>query len=97
MLAALNGSLPDTDRATPVRAGRRLRYAYPQRLTGGAGNATLLARAKAPARGVLRLKDERGTTIAQRPIDALPERRLRLDVPCALVADAAELSLSIED
>jgi thioredoxin reductase len=94
ILRALRHTLPPRALGVPVRAGGALRYVYPQLLLPEPGRVRLLGRARVAHRGWLRLVVD-GRTLARRPADVLPERRIGLWVsPDALrAARAVELVL----
>jgi NADPH-dependent 2,4-dienoyl-CoA reductase/sulfur reductase-like enzyme len=92
--AALAGALPPFAAGLPVEARGALRYAYPQRLVRGGGGATLHARAASAHDGWLRVLAD-GRAVDERRVRALPERRLRLDVPAATLRDAASLTVEL--
>ena len=81
--AHLDGGLPDPARGLPLRVeSDAIRYALPQILTpeGPGRHRAIQIRVARPVSGLLLLMQD-GQVLASRRIDALPERRITLDLP----------------
>lgn len=97
ILRALEKRLPDPGSAVPVTCGQGVASVWPQRLHAAPrGRIVLHARMETPQRGVLRLSDEHGRTVAHRRVNVLPERRVALAVPAAALSGVSALRLEVE-
>ncbi|BCK76173.1 putative oxidoreductase [Acetobacter aceti NRIC 0242] len=97
ILRALEGRLPSLGSAVPVACGQGVASVWPQRLHAAPrGRIVLHARMETPQRGVLRLSDEHGRTVARRRVSVLPERRVELAVPAAVLTGVSALRLEVE-
>jgi thioredoxin reductase len=97
MLRALEGRLPGASfvaPAIPVRAAGALRYVYPQRILPEEVPLRLFARAAVAHRGRLRVLAD-GILLQDRRMRVLPERRLTLDLPAAVLRGVASLTVEL--
>ena len=96
ILRSLEGRLPSGENTVVVRPGGLLKYIYPQRLVRGEpGAVRLYGRARRQCRGQLLLLAD-GRVVAMRRLNALPERRLTIDVPSGVLTDASQLDAVLE-
>jgi thioredoxin reductase len=95
IVRALAGGLPVPELAAPVQLGAGLRYVYPQRIVAlGGGRITFHARAEGPWKGRLQLlADDR--IVADRAVDAGPERRLSLVLRAETLRDCRSLRATL--
>jgi NADPH-dependent 2,4-dienoyl-CoA reductase/sulfur reductase-like enzyme len=97
--AELDGKLPPTGMGVPVETRGVLSYVYPQRIADAEaldGKLLFLARAREAARGQLVLQAD-NRVIWSKPINALPERRIRWSVDPRQVHGAGKVTVTLEN
>lgn len=94
MMQAQAGTLPEPGPGVPVHASGGLRYVYPQRLVPGDAPIRLYARASGEQQGRLRVLAD-GRVVQERKLHALPERRMTLTLPAALLRGVQSLSVEL--
>ena len=94
MAQALAGTLPAPAQGIPVQAQGGLRYVYPQRLLPGDAPIRLCARASGEKRGRLRVLAD-GAVVQERRLHALPDRRITLTLPAAVLRGVRSLSVEL--
>ena len=90
---ALMGELPEAPLS--VTPGGKLRWVTPQRASAAGEVLRFEARAERPKRGTLRVLAD-GKVVQEKAVNALPERRLTIDVPCRRLRAAMRVEVRLD-